>query len=58
MRLKRLGMTQAELAGRCGVTLRTAQHGIKNGVWQYEVVIELLEALTYEQRREWLDKTI
>ena len=55
MRLKRLGMTQADFAKRCGVTLRTAQHGIYGGVWQYVALIELLEMLTFEQRREWLD---
>ena len=55
-RLKRMAMQQKDFAARCGVTIRTAHHGLKTGLWQYRTIIELLEALTFEQRRDWLDQ--
>ena len=55
MRVRRLGLTQAELAKRCGVSLRGLAHGLNSELWQYVVIVELLEALTYEQRREWVE---
>lgn len=55
-RLKRMAMQQKDFAARCGVTIRTAHHGLKSGLWQYRTIIELLETLTFEQRRDWLDQ--
>ena len=55
-RLRRCGITQGELAKRCGLTLGTVHSGLKNQRWQYIALVELLEMLTYEQRREWMAK--
>ena len=56
-RLRRCGITQGELAKRCGVTLGPVHSGLKAERWQYIAIVELLEALTFEQRRQWLDRT-
>ena len=55
-RLRRCGVGQGELAKRCGVSLRGMAHGLAANLWQYVIIIELLETLTFEQRREWLDR--
>lgn len=54
-RLRRCGITQGELAARCGLVLGTVHSGLKAGRWQYVVIVELLEALPFEQRRIWVE---
>lgn len=58
-RLRRCGISQKELAERLGFTIGAVAQGLRgDGRWAYRTIIELLEALTYEQRREWLDRTL
>ncbi|MAK54654.1 MAG: hypothetical protein CML17_02175 [Pusillimonas sp.] len=55
-KLRRTGITQAELASRIGVTHRTVHHGLKNELKQYAALVSLLELLSLEDRRAWLDQ--
>lgn len=56
-RLRRCGINQKELAERLGVTLGAVHQGIQGeGRWHYRAILELLELLPYEQRRQWLDQ--
>ena len=55
-RLRRCGISQRELAERLGFTIGAVAQGLRgDGRWAYRTLIELLELLTYEQRREWLE---
>ena len=56
-RLRRTGVNQSELARRIGVTHRTVHHGLKKELKQYSALVSLLELLSYEDRRGWLDRT-
>lgn len=55
-KLRRTGITQAELANRIGVTHRTVHHGLKRELKQYAALVSLLELLSYEDRRGWLEQ--
>lgn len=56
-RLRRCGISQKELSERLGFTLGAVAQGVRgDGRWAYKTIIELLELLTYEQRRDWLDQ--
>ena len=55
-RLRRTGVNQSELARRIGVTHRTVHHGLKRELKQYAALVSLLELLSYEDRRGWLEQ--
>jgi len=55
-RLRRCGINQRELAARLGVTLGAVHQGLQGeGRWHYRAIVELLEALPFEQRRIWVE---
>ena len=55
-RLRRTGVNQSEFARRIGVTHRTVHHGLKKELKQYSALVSLLELLSYEDRRGWLEQ--
>ena len=53
-RLAWIGITQQQLADRCGVALRTISYGFRNSVGRWIDLLDALEMMTPIQRQRWL----
>lgn len=53
-RLKATGLDQVELAKRLGVSVTAVKKGLWSANSRYTALVEALEIMTPEQRREWV----